>query len=241
MVILGIAAKMPEKGYDLQELQFEKTVNMMESQARAIRASVSGTINIHAPYYGTLATEKEQKVKDTIMRIIEALRIARIMRSKIIVVRAGFYAKKEPAEVYGIVRHNCERIANNLGKMKIGIETMGRQSQFGTIEEVMRLSRDMKEVVPVFNLANLHARGNGSLRAKADFKKIFELVEEPYCHVSGVKYRNGMGTGYCSLESSDFEYEEMAEAAAEFDNLSIICDGPNAKQDYDLLSKLFPS
>lgn len=171
MVTLGIASpldRVPEE-YELVEIQFEKTV-----PKKAVSLP-KNKYTVHAPYYGTIATDKEQKAKDTRMRIIDASAFARKVGGSLVIARAGFYAKKDPAEVFGIVKQNCKRLTESMS-VPLGIETQPRASQFGSLDEVLKLAKQVK-IIPVLNLSAIKQREDG-----LDIKKVLSRVKAPYCH-----------------------------------------------------------
>jgi hypothetical protein len=171
MVTLGVAAtadKVPE-GFELVELQFEKSV------PRHVAALPKKTYTIHAPYYGTIATEKEQKVKDAQMRILDAANLAKRIGSRLVITHAGFYAKKTPEETFLTVKRNASELVSTMG-VPLGIETQSRHTQFGSLDEVLRLSKEVR-VTPVLNLPAIQQR-DGAL----DIGKVLASVAKPYCH-----------------------------------------------------------
>ncbi len=171
MVTLGIASP-PERvpnGFDLVELQCEKSVPKKTVQFPKARYTV------HAPYYGTIATDKEQKAKDARMRIMDASAFARRVGGKLVITRAGFYAKKKPGEVFEIVKRNCKELQRSMS-VPLGIETQPRQSQFGSVNEVLHLAKEAR-ITPVFNLSAIKERDG-----KINLEEVLNLVKEPYCH-----------------------------------------------------------
>ncbi len=171
MVTLGIASppeRVPE-GFDLVEIQCEKSVPKKSAQLPKAKYTV------HAPYYGTIATDKEQKAKDARMRIIDASAFARKVGGKLVVARAGFYAKKKPGEVFEIVKRNCKNLKRSMS-VPLGIETQPRQSQFGSLNEVLRLAKEAK-IVPVLNLSAIKERDG-----KINLEEVLNRVKMPYCH-----------------------------------------------------------
>ena len=170
-------------------------------------------------------------MRDAIYRIKEAIQIARILRSDIVVVHAGFYAKKNPDEVFSIVERNCKEITRNIGRIKIGIETMPRQSQFGTIDEIMKLSKRVKHIIPVINIGHSYIR-DGPEKTIAALTKI----DRPYCHISGITAERGV-IRYTSLDRGMFDYKDLFERV-DMNKTTIVCDGPEAKRDYKMIKRL---
>jgi len=169
--------------WPLVEIQFKKAVMLRLDKARQLRANAQ-IINVHAPYYGTISSDKEQKTRDAMHRILEAVQVGHAIGSEIIVTHAGFYSKNMPEKTYGIVRKNYEKLIEQAGLIKIGVETMPRTSQFGSAKEVTRLAEDIG-ITPVFNLDSMQERGMGE-------KEVIDLVDswdDAYCHFKNMKWK----------------------------------------------------
>jgi endonuclease IV len=207
MVTLGMVSP-PERvprGFDLVELQCEKSVPKKTAQLPKAKYTV------HAPYYGTIATDKEQKAKDARMRIIDASSFARKVGGKLVVARAGFYAKKKPGDVFEIVKKNCKDLKRSMS-IPLGIETQPRQSQFGSLNEVLRLAKEAK-IVPVLNLSAIKDR-----EGKINLGEVLNKVKSPYCHYN-----------------SRVDLETLAYVAKKIDDITLVAEDEKAA---DSLSKV---
>lgn len=158
------------EGWDLVELQFEKSVSLDRE------FPFSQSFTVHAPHYLSLTSPKLQKVDDAKMRILEADDAAKRLDARLVVFRGGFYSKRPPAEAYESLKKACGELQKQM-YTRIGIETAPRQSQFGTVEEVLRLAEETG-VVPVLNIGAIQERGGAGLG-------FLQEVGEPYCHFDG--------------------------------------------------------
>ena len=61
--------------------------------------------------------------------------------------------------------------------IRIGLETRGKQKVFGSIDEIIEVSRHVKNVVPVLDVAHIHARGNGCLKTIEDVELLFSKLK----------------------------------------------------------------
>jgi len=114
-----------------------------------------------APYYTNIVDGDE--VKTSFEKILYTGRLANLMGAKTVVIHPGFYSKCSKAE-------NLKRIIKNIRKLqdqfkeekietKLGLETMGKQKVFGSIDEVVEVCQQVKGTIPVINLGHIHARG----------------------------------------------------------------------------------
>jgi deoxyribonuclease-4 len=78
-------------------------------------------------------------------------------------------------------------------KVKLALETMGKQKVFGTLDEIIEVCKSVKDVLPVIDLAHIHSRSDGSLKNPEDFQQIFKKLKplklkEYLIHITGVLY-----------------------------------------------------
>ena len=72
--------------------------------------------------------------------------------------------------------------------VKLGIETMAKMSQFGNLEETIKLCKEIKNVVPYIDWCHLFVRNDGRI----DYPEIFDKLEilkldHIYSHFSNSK------------------------------------------------------
>jgi deoxyribonuclease-4 len=69
------------------------------------------------------------------------------------------------------------------------VETTGKLTQFGTLEEVVRICKEKKACVPCIDFARIFARQGGEI----DYKKVFDLIKplgirHLHTHFSDIEY-----------------------------------------------------
>ena len=88
-------------------------------------------------------------------------------------------------------------LAENGFSVKLGLETMGKLNQLGTLDEVLTLCKLSPRFVPVVDFGHINAREQGILRTEDDFKRIFDRIAEElgpeaaetlHCHFSRIEY-----------------------------------------------------
>jgi len=194
--------------------------NGLRAGAAALRkigeeAAANGIIlSVHAPYYISLASDDEEIIAKSVGHIAKTLGGAKAMGAGIIVVHCGGLGKKSRGAALEKAKSTLAKSLESLHKsgktdknkdkkdkieVKIGLETMGKQNQLGTLEEVLELcGLDREILLPVVDFGHLHARETGEkFKTREDYHKIFEAVGESlgdvaakylHCHFSKIEY-----------------------------------------------------
>jgi deoxyribonuclease IV len=193
--------KVAELGLQALEVEFVRGVNMSLPTAREVgkTAKESGIeLSIHAPYYINLASAEKSIIAASKKRVLDSLERGSAMEAKIVVVHAGYYGKNHD-EAIKMIGDACaeiaERIERNKWNIILGIETSGKQGQFGPLDEIVAMCGKTKHTVPVVDFAHLFARQGG----KVDYGKILDSLRHCrhlHCHFSGINYSvAGIGKG----------------------------------------------
>ncbi len=240
-----------ELGLGCMELEFVRGVKMGEKTAHAV-AKVAGELDIglsvHAPYYINLNAEGETLVKSK-ERILNSARIGNICGAKSVVIHAGFCQKEKRQAVYEKIKRALIEIKETLKSEGINItlriETMGRKSQFGSLDDVLRII-EVEGVLPCIDFSHLHAiteKNNthgefASILARVEDKMGREGLDNMHIHVSGIEYTDKGEKNHLVFAGSDFNYKELAKAFVDFDIKGmVICESPNLEVDALLLKK----
>lgn len=247
--------RVKELGLGAMELEFVRGVKMGKETAREVgRAAKEKKIllSCHAPYYINLNSEEKEKRIQSAKRILDSAIIGEIAGASIAVVHAGFYQERSVKQTYERIREELEKICGTLKReknnVKIGLETTGKPSQFGSLSEILQLSDEVQGVWPCVDFAHLHARGNGCLKTEKDFEKLLEEMEshgkkylnEMHIHASGINYSPKGERNHLVLESreNNFDYKLMLQALRKLGAGGvIICESPNIEQDALLMKK----
>lgn len=132
--------------------------------------------------------------------------------------------------------------------MKIRPEVTGRESQFGTLEEVLRLSAEVKGLAPCIDFAHWHAR-TGAFNSHKEFVTMLQRVESAlgrqaldnmHLHVAGIEYGRGGEKRHLRLKDSDLNFIELLQALKDYGvKGSLICESPNLEEDALLLQECY--
>jgi deoxyribonuclease-4 len=244
-----------ELGLGCMELEFVRGVKMGEKTARAvydIAQQLGIRLSVHAPYYINLNAEGET-LEASKERILNSARIGHICGAKSVVIHAGFIQKQSREAVYEKIKKAIveikERLKSEGVDITLRIETMGRGSQFGSLEEALAIT-EVGGVLPCIDFSHLHAV-TGKNNSREEFASILARVEEKlgrrglddmHIHVSGIEYSDEGEKNHLIFAESDFKYKELAQAFVEFDIKGmVICESPNLEEDALVLKREYYS
>ena len=262
----GVPLKAGAKGYeegfrvlddmnlDGLELEFVRGVRISDKSRDVVGASTK-VITAHAPFYVNLNAREEDKVEASVQRIIETAETANELGGFSITFHAAYYLGMEQELVYQQVKKQIEIITNELKKTnnKIWIrpETTGKATQWGDLEEIVRLSKEFETVLPCVDFSHLHARYNGISNTYDEFCKIFETIgnelgqialDNFHAHIAGIDYGAKGEKKHLNLEESDMNYKDLLKAFKKFNiKGAIVCESPNIEDDAKLMKKYYLS
>ena len=197
-------------------------------------------IHVHAPYYTNLAGDDEE-LEMSFEKILKAGYLSNLMGAKTLVVHPGFYGDLSEEETMERITENVNELRKRFKKerfeTKIGLEAMGKQKVFGSLDEIIEVCKKVKGIVPVIDLGHIHARCNGCLKSREDFENIFSKLKplklkHYLIHVTGVLYENGNEYYHIPLKKSDMPLEPLLEILLEKRyNVTLISESPLLEHD----------
>lgn len=247
-----------EMNLDGLEVEFVHGVRLNE-QNKILLKEFSQKENIkltcHGPYYINLNSQEEEKTEASIIRILDTARAAKEIGAVSITFHAAFYMKQPPEEVYTKVFKAMERIQTTLEEENNNVcvrpETTGKGTQWGTLEEIVELSENFKNVLPCIDFAHIHARNNGAYNTYDDFAKMLEYVgnklgnetlQNMHMHIAGIEYGEKGEKNHLILEESDMNYKDLLKALKDFNVKGmLVCESPNIETDTKLLKEYYQS
>lgn len=242
-------------GLSCMEVEFVKGVNMTPATARDVaRVATKRGIRLsaHAPYFINLNAREPEKVRASRERIVQTARITALLGGESVVFHPAYYLKDEPDKVYATVKTNLEQIVARLkiegNRVCIRPEVMGKDSQFGTLEEVLQLCAEVEGVEPALDFAHWHAR-TGKVNSYNEFIAVLKKVEKRlgraaldnlHIHVSGIRYGEKGENNHLNFAESDFNYEALVMALKDYKVKGmVICESPNLEDDAQLLKQAY--
>jgi deoxyribonuclease-4 len=206
-------------------------------------------LSVHAPYYINLASEKPKIIKDSKKRILDSLHRGEEMGATVVVVHAGYYGKDKENGIR-MISDACKEISGNIEKngwdVKLGLETMGKQKSFGTLDEIIEISKRIKNVIPYLDVAHIYAGNGGKIDYKEIFDKLKVLKMKKYnSHFSGIKYSLvGIGRGnekkHVPVSESGPDLKGLAEEILKRKiSITLISESPLLEHDAIVMKKIF--
>lgn len=180
-------------GLDALEVEFTHGVQMSNDTAKKLGeiASMHNVfLSIHAPYYVNLCSPDKEKVKASVGRILASCERGHHMGARYVVFHPGFYQKKPADVAYEDVKVQIElmhdKIKDNGWKLKLAPETTGKPSQFGSVEELLRLHKETK-CHACIDFAHLRARLAGEIDYDEVVRKV-KALGHVHAHFSGIEW-----------------------------------------------------
>ncbi|MBN2127326.1 MAG: TIM barrel protein [Candidatus Diapherotrites archaeon] len=243
-------------GLDGMELEFVHSVNISKEKAPEIKKIAEDqeiTLSCHAPYFINLNAREKEKIHASRQRIMHSAEIAFLCGAKTVTFHAGFYLGEPPEKVFEKIKKEIKEIRKELDSRGIKIllspETTGKGTQFGSLKELIDLSKEIDGVQPCIDFSHLHARSNGKMNSFNEFSETLEAVEKElgkkaltqmHMHSSGIAYSEKGERNHLIFTESDFKFKELMKALKEFNvKGQLVCESPNIEEDALLLKKTY--
>ena len=231
-------------GLNAMEVQFVRGLYVMEDEEAQFMKDYSKEndieLHVHAPYYINLAGSTDE-INLSVDKILFSAKLADKMGAKTIVVHPGYYGDLSEKKALKKIIKNISKIQNNFKKEKIktqlGIETMGKQRVFGSLDEVIDVCKKVKGVIPAIGLGHIHARTNGGLKKQEDFEEIFKKLKplrlkNYLIHITGVLYEDGNEYYHVPLKKGDMPLAPLIEIILDNKlNVTLISESPLLEHD----------
>jgi len=193
------------------------------------------SLSVHAPYYINLTSTDKIKLKESRKRILDSCERGHYMGAQRIVFHAAYYGSLSREKTYELVKNEIVGLLDKIKENKWGVEllpeTSGKLAQFGSLDEIIMLSRDTRCNICI-DPAHIYARNNGQIDFAEMFDKLKELnKKELHFHFSGINYGPRGERNHLILNSKpDFKEfaEELLKRSA---SATIISESPITWQD----------
>ena len=246
-----------EIGLDAYEYEAGQGLSASAEMLRSIgaEARLCGVkMSYHTPYFISLSgviLEKRLKSIDYIKQSIDA---AVLLGAKTIVVHCGSCAKIPRDEAMRLAADTLIKTLENVSArgVKIGLETMGKKNQLGTLDEVLELCRIDSALVPVVDFGHLNARECGGVfRTSDDFLRVFDKIDrtlgadvagELHCHFSKIEWTAAGEKKHLTFEDGIYgpDYEPFIDAIIKGGYApTVICESAGTQSDDALTMKKY--
>ena len=217
-------------GLDAYEYEAGNGISAGEASLRAVgdAAREHGILmSIHAPYYISLSGVEEEKRLKSIGYIEKSLWAAELLCADTVVIHSGSAAKISREEAMRLSFDTLSKVAEAVGETpcaRLGIETMGKVNQLGTLDEVIQQCKVSPIYTPVVDFGHLNARNIGGAFPDCDsYRRIFNEIAERlgdehalhlHCHFSKIEYTNAGEKKHLTFADGVFGpwFEPLAEA-----------------------------
>jgi deoxyribonuclease-4 len=243
-------------GLECMELEFVHSINITKEKAPLVNEAAKKNkimLSCHAPFYINLNSEDKKKYHASISYITKSAKITSLCGGWSVCFHAGFYQKQDPEKVYQKIRERIKEIVKGVkevdDKIWIRPEISGKKSQFGDLNELIKLSQDVEQVMPCVDFSHLYARTNGKNNTKQEFSQILGEIEKGlgkialnnmHIHISGIEYGEKGEKHHLILKKSKFNYKDLLKTLREFKVKGVvICESPNIEKDALLMKKTY--
>ena len=211
-------------------------------------------MSLHSPYFISLSGVEEVKRLGSLRYVSQSLNAAKLLGAYLIVVHTGSAAKITRAEAMKLAAdtlfHLLDEIPDN--GVLIGLETMGKINQLGTLDEVIELCKLSPRFVPVVDFGHMNARECGGVFTSAeDYLLVFDkigselgdsIARNLHCHFSKIEWSAGGEKKHLTFADEVYgpPFEPLMDAIAR-ENLTptIICESDGTMSDDALTMKRY--
>ncbi len=209
-------------------------------------------LSVHAPYFISLSGVVPETRYKSIGYIAESLHAADLLGADTIVVHTGSAAKISREEAMRLAADTLYHTLEELDPKGavIGLETMGKINQLGTLDEVITLCKMDPRLQPVVDFGHMNARERGGVfRTSDDYRRVFDVIANAlgddsarnlHCHFSKIEWTDAGEKRHLTFEDGVFgpDFEPLIEALyKEKLTPTIICESAGTQSDDALAMK----
>ena len=242
-------------GLDAFEYEAGNGIAAGEGTLRAIgeKAREHGILmSLHTPYFISLSGTEEEKRLKSLDYIQKSLWAAELLGADTIVIHSGSAAKISREEAMRLSCDTLVRVAEAVGNtpIRLGIETMGKINQLGTLDEVIEQCKVAPIYAPVVDFGHMNARNVGGAFPDVDsYRRVFDtiavrlgdsLAKTLHCHFSKIEYTKAGEKKHLTFSDDVFGpiFEPLAEAIVrEGVSPRIICESAGTQAEDALYMK----
>ena len=211
-------------------------------------------LSVHAPIAGFMGhLERDKKFRMAVGMLDHSAGIAVAASAKLVVFHPGFLLGRTRRAAISAVSKQLEELRARLeGKGRVvpfGIEVMGRVRDFGSLDDVVEISRRSGWVRPVLDFAHMHATSDGAYTDVEPFAAALEAVDEVleadapfHIHFSDIAYANRNETKHLPYGEGTLRADPLGEALQRFKRpATVISESPDLESDQAIRAALAAS
>lgn len=230
------------RGLDAYEYQAGNGLTAGEASLRKVgeEAKKNGILmSIHAPYFISLSSVELEKRLNSISYIEKSVRAAEFLGADTVVIHTGSAAKITRAQAMDYAADTLTKLLESVEtNVHLGLETMGKLNQLGTLDEVLTLCKLSPRLYPVVDFGHLNCRGRfasgvfdieeetpcgGVFVTVDDYRAVFDKIGDRlgdlyaknlHCHFSKIEYTKAGEKKHVRFVDEGFEppFEPLMEA-----------------------------
>ncbi|MBL6988209.1 MAG: TIM barrel protein [Bacteriovoracaceae bacterium] len=244
-------------GLDCMQLEFAHGVRMKEeisSGLRRVSYELGIALTSHGPYYINLNAREQDKIDSSVERIIQTAKISDLCGAESMTFHAAFYMKDSPYDVFDLVEKSLNVIEERLGRLDIEIdlrpELTGKTSQFGSLAELVSLTKSINSCRPCMDFSHLYAR-TGKYNTYNEFCEVLDVLKSElgdeslsnmHIHLSGISSNSKGDLKHLNLEKSKFNWKELLKSLKDYNCAGyVICNSPNLEEDAIMMKGYYTS
>lgn len=244
-------------GLDCMQLEFAHGVRMKEEVSSALRKvsyELSVPLTSHGPYYINLNAREQDKIDSSVERIIQTAKISDLCGAESMTFHAAFYMKDSPYDVFDLVEKSMNVIEERLSRLDIEIELRpeltGKTSQFGSLDELIQLTKMVNSCKPCLDFSHLYAR-TGQYNSYQEFCEVLERLktelgekslQSMHIHTSGISSNSKGDLKHLDLNKSNFNWKDLIRALKDFNSAGyVISNSPNLEVDAKMMKDYYQS
>lgn len=241
-------------GLDAMEFEFVQSVHVSEEKAvevKKVAKELDVVLTCHGQYFVNLAAVEKAKYDASIARMLLAAKRVAACGGYSVTWHMGYYLGRPKDKVHEMVVNGVKEVTAALKeegvKVWIRPETTGKETQWGDLQETIKLSQEVEGVLPCVDFGHLHARYNGTNNTLEEFRNILgqiekglgrEALDNMHIQCCGINYGPKGEKNHLNFEESDMNWRDMLAAWKEFKIKGVvITESPNIEGDALMLQK----
>jgi deoxyribonuclease-4 len=229
------------------EVEFVRRVGMNNEMAKEtgrVAEELGILLSVHCPYFVNLCSQEKEKLDASKQRILDSVERAFHMGADIAVFHPGFYGDLTPEVAFSAIEGACRDMldwmrAKGIKGVRLGLETTGKVSQFGTLDEIIEICRKLKGCTPVIDYAHIFARQAGRIDYGEVFEKLKPLkLKHLHAHFTSMEWTPakapwcGNERRHLELKVNEPPFEPLArEVLKRKVNITLISESPILEKD----------
>jgi deoxyribonuclease IV len=238
-----MAAWLAAEGYGAVEIGFVNGFWLSYDDAPELAEALREqdiVVSVHAPLAAFMGhVGREKKFKMALGMLDHTAGLAKAVGAEVIVFHPGFLLGRDHEQT---IRDVVDQLGDLRARLEskdrlvpFGIEVMGRVRDFGSLDDVIEIARQVDFVQPVLDFAHMHATSDGAYTGVDAFASALEAADEVmepgipfHIHFSDIAYANRNETKHLPYGAGTLRAEPLRDALTRFDRpATVISESPD--------------